>query len=155
MSQGHPLDPSDFAARAVSPYHEMGAYELLWSDRRTMFKSLSERFARYPGSVPTDLVSPKEARACAAYVKRKCDKARVGRFGVRVHGAGEYPGKLRDAVHPVELLYSRGWRDLAYSRSVAVVSTRKPSREGLLCSPPGSNVGGSGFCRGVRVGCRH
>ncbi|MCY4230924.1 MAG: DNA-processing protein DprA [Alphaproteobacteria bacterium] len=47
---------------------------------------------------------------------------------MRVHGAGEYPERLRDAAHPVGLLYDQGWWDLAYSRSVAVVGTRKPSR---------------------------
>jgi DNA processing protein len=48
-----------------------------------------------------------------------------------VHGAGEYPEKLRDAAHPVELIYYQGWWDLVNSRSVAVVGTRKPTREGL------------------------
>ena len=42
-----------------------------------------------------------------------------------------YPDKLRDAVSPVELLYYQGWWDLAFSPSVAVVGTRKPSKEGL------------------------
>jgi DNA processing protein len=50
---------------------------------------------------------------------------------VRVHGAGDYPQKLRDAAHPVELLYYQGWWDLAESRSVAVVGTRKPTSEGV------------------------
>ena len=50
---------------------------------------------------------------------------------MRVHGAGEYPEKLRDAAYPVALLYYQGWWDLAYSRSVAVVGARKPSPEGL------------------------
>jgi hypothetical protein len=57
-------------------------------------------------------------------------KAKVARFGVRVFGAGEYPGKLRDADHPIALLYYRGWWDLVNSRSIAVVGTRSPSPEG-------------------------
>ena len=36
--------------------------------------------------------------------------------------------KLRDAAHPIELLYYQGWWDLVESRSVAVVGTRKPTR---------------------------
>ena len=32
----------------------------------------------------------------------------ISRFGVVVHGAGEYPEKLRDATHPIELLYYHG-----------------------------------------------
>ena len=125
------LGSTDFEARAVSPFHEMGAYEALWSEHETTFKSLSERFARYPGSVPSDFISPTEAHECAVFVKRRFDEAEVEGFGVRVHGAGEYPEKLRDAAYPVALLYYQGWWDLAYSRSVAVVGARKPSPEGL------------------------
>lgn len=128
---GLALEASDFRARAVSPFLEMGAYETLWTKPKTTFKSLSARFARHPGSVPSDFVSPQEARECAAFVKRRFEEAGVERFGVRVHGASEYPNKLRDAAHPVECLYYRGWWDLAMSRSVAVVGARKPSREGL------------------------
>lgn len=125
-----PLDTS-FEARAVSPYREMGAYEVLWSDPRTTFRSLSKRFADHPGSVPSDFVSREDAIACAAFVQQRLAAASISRFGVRVHGAGEYPERLRDARHPVELLYFRGWWDLVASRSVAVVGARKPSREGL------------------------
>ncbi len=122
---------ADFASRAISPYREMGAYEALWSEPGTTFRSLSERFARHPGSVPSDFVPETDARDCADFVKRRFDKAGVRGFGVRVHGAGEYPDKLRDAAHPVELFYYQGWWGLACARSVAVVGTRKPSREGL------------------------
>ena len=117
---------------AVSPFHEMGAYEALWRKSETTFKTLAERFARNPGSVPSDFVPGVEARENATFVKQRFEKAQIGRFGVRVHGTGDYPQKLRDATHPVELFYYQGWWDLAYSRSVAVVGTRKPSREGKL-----------------------
>ena len=122
---------TDFEARAVSPYQEMGAYEALWSEHGTTFKSLSKRFARHPDSVPSDFIPPTEARECAVFVKRRFEEAGIDGFGVRVYGAGEYPEKLRDAIYPVALLYYQGWWDLAYSRSVAVVGTRNPSREGL------------------------
>lgn len=122
---------SDFQTRAISPFHEMGAYEALWSARDTTFKSLSKQFAQHPGSVPSDFVPRKEAHDSAVEVKQRFDDAEVESFGVRVHGAGEYPVKLRDAAHPIELFYYQGWWDLAYSRSVAVVGTRRPSREGL------------------------
>ena len=124
------FENSDFEARAVSPFHEMGAYEALWSNHDATFKSLSERFAQRPGSVPSDFVPQSEAHDCAVFVKRRFDEAEVEGFGVRVHGAGEYPERLRDAAYPIELFYYQGWWDLAHSRSVAVVGTRSPSREG-------------------------
>ena len=125
------LEDSDFQRRAISPFLEMGAYEALWAEPKTTFKSLSARFAQHPDSVPSDFVSPREAYECAVFVRQRFEEAGIGRFGVRVHGAGEYPDRLRDAAHPVECLYYQGWWDLAASRSVAIVGSRKPSREGL------------------------
>ena len=127
-----PLGSSGFESRAVSPYVEMGAYEVLWSDPQATFRSLSKLFAEHPGSVPSDFVPREDAIASAAFVKERFAAASISRFGVRVHGAGEYPEKLRDAIHPVELLYYQGWWDLVASRSVAVVGTRRPSRDGQI-----------------------
>lgn len=53
-------------------------------------------------------------------------------FGVRIHGAGEYPQRLRDADHPVQLLYFQGAWELVNTRCVAIVGTREPSEDGKL-----------------------
>ena len=68
--------------------------------------------------------------------KRRLLEADVESFGVRVHGEGEYPERLRDAAQPVDLLYYQAWWALTYSCSIAVVGTRKPSREGALAHAP-------------------
>jgi DNA processing protein len=78
------------------------------------------------------LVDVKVARKYANEVNRRLKESGVNCYGVRVHGAGEYPLKLRVAEYPVELLYYQGWWELANSpRSVAVVGTRNPSEQGL------------------------
>ncbi len=121
----------DFAQRAISPFVELGAYEALWDRDLASFKSIAERFASLPGSVPSDFVEPATAIEYANLVHRRLKEAGIGSYGVRVHGAGEYPDRLRDAEYPVELLYYQGWWDLVNSpRSVAVVGTRSPSEEG-------------------------
>jgi DNA processing protein len=125
------LDRTDFESRAISPLRELGAYEALWDKPETTFKTLSEKFAARPHAVPSDFVSPTKAREYSEFVQRRFREAEVTRFGVRVHGAGEYPQKLRDAAHPIELLYYQGWWDLADSRSVAVVGTREPTKDGI------------------------
>src|SRR5258708_15408829 len=125
------FEETDFEARAISPLLELGAYEALWDKPDTTFKTLSDKFASRPDAVPSDFVPEPKAREYAAFVRRRFHEAEVKRFGVRVHGAGEYPQKLRDALHPVELLYYRGWWDLVESRSVAVVGTRKPTPDGV------------------------
>ena len=110
---------------------EMGAYEALWDKPGTTFKTLSEKFAARPDAVPSDFVTHTKAHEYADFVQMRFREADVTRFGVRVHGAGEYPQKLRDAAHPIELLYYQGWWDLVESRSVAVVGTREPTKEGI------------------------
>jgi DNA processing protein len=125
------LEGMDFASRAISPLRELGAYEALWDKPETTFKTLSEKFAARPDALPSDFVPATKAREYADFVQRRFQEAEVTRYGVRVHGAGEYPQKLRDAAHPIELLYYQGWWDLADSRSVAVVGTRKPTPDGI------------------------
>jgi DNA processing protein len=125
------LEQTDFEARAISPLKELGAYEALWDRPETTFKTLSEKFAARPNAVPSDFVPKSKALEYATLVQDRFREADVKRYGVRVHGAGDYPSKLRDAAHPVELLYYQGWWDLAESRSVAVVGTRKPTNGGI------------------------
>lgn len=110
---------------------EVGAYEALWSENNASFKSLAERFSgAAPGTRPSDLVPEREARDVGARVLAKLRSRTGQRFDVRLHGELDYPLRLRDATYPVELLYFQGNWDLVYTRSVAVVGTRKPSEEG-------------------------
>jgi DNA processing protein len=121
----------DFASRAVSPFLELGAYEALWDRAKASFKTIAERFARTPGAVPSSFVDPVIALDYANDVNNRLKNAGVRHYGVRVHGAGDYPERLRDAEHPVELLYFQGWWELVNSpRSIAVVGTREPTAEG-------------------------
>jgi DNA processing protein len=110
----------------------MGAYEALWIEGKTWFKSLAEKFAAHPGSLPSDFFQmhanvPKEY---AEKAKKLFENGGVKHYGIRLHGAGEYPEKLRDAEYPIELFYYQGFWDLVETRSVAVVGTRQPSSDG-------------------------
>jgi|SRR5271157_1962324 len=119
------------SANSISPMREMGAYEALWARTSATFKRLADRFRSQPSAVPSSFVSPSVADKFAEEALEILRKAEVTRFGVRVHGAGEYPERLREADHPVELLYYQGWWDLVESRCVAVVGTRTPSDEAI------------------------
>lgn len=126
------LISQDFAERAVSPFLELGAYEALWDEQKASFKTIADLFARQQGSLPSDFVERARATAYANTVHHLLRDAGVGQYGVRIHGAGDYPESLRVAEHPIELLYFQGWWDLVNSpRSVAVVGTRNPSEEGV------------------------
>jgi DNA processing protein len=125
------LDNRDFESLAVSPLRELGAYEAMWDNPGVTFKTLSEKFAARRGALPSDFVTTAKAEEYADFVRERFRAAHIDRFGVRVNGAGEYPEKLRDAAHPVELIYYQGWWDLVESRCIAVVGSRKPSDEGI------------------------
>jgi DNA processing protein len=121
---------ADFAARAISPKRELGAYEALWSREGIGFKSLADIFRTHADSVPSDFVSNPDIEKYSRLALAPIHDAGFTNFGVRIHGAGEYPQKLRDAEHPIELLYFQGLWDLVNTRCVAVVGTREPSEEG-------------------------
>lgn len=118
-------------AKTVSPYLEMGAYEALWAQDWATFRRLALRFAQMPGQLPSDFVSAEEAEKHADMVWKRFTEKGLGRFGVRVFGEAEYPSRLRDASHPVELLYYAGRWELAWQPMVSVVGTRNASNDGL------------------------
>jgi DNA processing protein len=128
---GLPLAPVTGPAHAVSPLLDLGAYEVLWSRPGASFRSIADLFREHPDALPSDLVDHGEAREMAREVVALLEAGGVTRFGVRIHRAGEYPARLRDARDPVELLYFQGWWSYVESPSVAVVGARKASEEGI------------------------
>lgn len=120
------------AVSPISPAREMGAYEAMWLEDKASFKSIADRFKADPTALPSDFVEPARIREALGEAQRILSKRGVTRFGVRVHHAGDYPQKLRDARHPVELLYYQGAWELTETRSIAIVGSRKPSEDGLI-----------------------
>ncbi|PKP92713.1 MAG: DNA processing protein DprA [Alphaproteobacteria bacterium HGW-Alphaproteobacteria-16] len=119
------------ALAPISPRRELGAYEALWLEKGATFKTLADRFALDAEALPSDFVPAQLAEQCAAEVMAKLKKAGIHQFGLRIHHAGDYPAKLRDARHPVELLYYRGAWEITETRCVAVVGSREASPDGI------------------------
>jgi DNA processing protein len=147
---------SNFAGRAISPQRELGAYEALWAREGTWFKSLAENFRQHPSALPSDFVSEAESAKYARLALGAIREAGIKHFGIRVHGAGEYPSSLRDADHPIELLYFQGLWDLVNTPCIAIVGTRNPTDDGKrraaklakLCVTDGYTIV-SGLARGI------
>jgi len=118
------------AIAPISPLRELGAYEAMWLEQGATFKTVADKFAKDPSALPSDFVPPSAADRCASEALAALSRAGVTRFGVRINHAGDYPRKLRDARHPVELLYYQGGWELTETRSVAVVGSRKASEYG-------------------------
>jgi DNA processing protein len=119
------------ALSPISPRRELGAYEALWLEKGATFKSLADRFAADPEALPSDFAPAQMAEQCAAEVMKRLKDSDVHQFGVRINHAGDYPLKLRDARHPVELLYYRGAWEITETRCIAVVGTREASEDGI------------------------
>lgn len=115
----------------MSPFLELGAYEALWVDRKTTFKSVADLFRNSPNFRPSSFVSKEEAISAGKQVIDKLNSAGIKNFGIRIYRAAEYPQKLREAKNPVEVLYYQGWWDLVETRCVAIVGSRKVSAEGI------------------------
>lgn len=119
------------ASSPVSPLQEVGAYECLWMREGMTFAKMAKLFRDNPEALPSDLVDPGKASETAAKVLGILKAAGVDRFGVRIHRAGEYPERLRQAANPVELLYFQGFWPLVETKAVAVVGTRHPTDDGI------------------------
>lgn len=120
------------SCKPISPTWEMGAYEALWAHQKASFKTIADRFRNSPNAIPSELVSEEEIQAALSEVQDEIARAKIHDFGVRVYGSEDYPERLRDAAHPVELLYYRGWWDLIDSpKRIAVVGSRTVSDDGI------------------------
>ena len=109
---------------------ELGAYEALWMRARASFPSLARLFRLRPGARPSDLVPRAEAQRYGRMAFALATAARIGPFDLLVHGGPSYPRRLRDAAHPIELVYTQGRPYLLEMRCVAIVGTRHPTRAG-------------------------
>ena len=118
--------------RVVTPERELGAYEALWARQETGFKSVTQAFGAYEGAIPSDFVPRSEIEKYSRAGLAAIRQAGIEHFGVRVHGTTDYPARLRDADHPVGLLYFQGNWELVNTRCVAVIGTREPTLEGKL-----------------------
>jgi DNA processing protein len=117
--------------RPISPWLEMGAYEWLWTKASSSFKTIADLFREKEDALPSDFVLRPLAEECAREATEILNRAQVRQFGIRLHGTGDYPGKLRDAKNPIELFYFQGWWDLLSTPCIAVVGTRQPSSAGV------------------------
>ncbi|WP_222933423.1 DNA-processing protein DprA [Pseudomonas sp. WS 5414] len=121
-----------FKSAPIIPQNEMSAYESLWMGQGAWFANLAELFRGNPGALPSELVPEEEVSRTWEKLVDLVGEEQLRTIGIRVNGAGEYPKKLRDADHPVEVLYYQGNWELVETPSVAIVGTRSPSPEGEL-----------------------
>jgi DNA processing protein len=109
----------------------MGAYEALWSQSNASFKTIAEKLSTPGAELPSNHVQNSVTEKFANLAFDVVKKAGLHRFGVRIRGSAEFPDGLRDAAHPLALLYFRGWWEHLSQTAVAIVGTRHPSENSL------------------------
>ncbi|MBT1707953.1 DNA-processing protein DprA [Fulvivirgaceae bacterium PWU5] len=114
---------------ALNPQREQAAYEALWDRPGMSMKKLAALFARHPGHRPSSFVAQSDVARYMDYLQTITNPSQRG--DILLHGMASYPQRLRDAEHPVELLYYRGDLSLLHTRMVTVVGTRHPTPAGL------------------------
>lgn len=113
----------------ISPLQEFLAYEALWDRPDSSFRSLALQLHDYPARLVSTLIEPE---MIDTYKKQLLPVIKdLPNFGIRVYGDGEFPQRLKDARHPINILYYQGDWTLTYSPSVAVIGTRNPTQEGI------------------------
>lgn len=116
----------------ISPKLEIGAFEALWDNGISSFKQLRDKLHNEDANFASEVVDIETALHFYKMTLERLNKNGVEDFGVRIDGTSDYPNKLHDADHPLFLLYFQGIWDLALTRGVAVVGTRKPSTNGKI-----------------------
>jgi DNA processing protein len=116
----------------ILPFREIVAYEALWAEKTTNFKSLANLFKSNPGSRPSDFVNDRKINEFYDIIKNIVLDAKLSyKPNLLINGTFDYPDSLKDAKEPVELLYYTGRLDYLHTRSIAIVGTRKPSQKSL------------------------
>ena len=116
----------------IAPLKEIAAYESLWNRDKSSVKSLAHLFARSSGLRPSDLVDDKELQEFYSHSQLfSNDFLKTMKMDILIPSMVDYPKRLRDAKDPVELLYYQGNLNLLETRSVAVIGTRNPTKDGL------------------------
>jgi DNA processing protein len=141
----------------ISVYEEVIAYETLWGMPKGTLKTISEMFKKSK-LLPSKLLQMKSDLFDVPRIKQDVMKFFEGKngFSVSIFGDFQYPDKLREATHPIELFYYKGDLGLLESPSISVVGSRRCTEDGekrtkkiVLCLVEHGYTVVSGLARGI------
>lgn len=119
---------------AVSPYRETVAYEYLYSRQGMTLKRMSELTSkrhRLPSTAldeESGMFPPEDIDRVREFVDMKVASSR---FHVAVEGTPMWPAGIRDSARPSPIVYFKGDLELLDTPRVAVVGSRKATKDGL------------------------
>ncbi len=116
----------------ISPRDEMIAFETLWATEGMTDGKLSKLFNGT--ALPSEILRDKMGfidSELKSIVTNYLDNLKVD-FSVSINGDHQYPKKLREAKHPIELFYYKGDAALLENNCISIVGSRKCTNEGKL-----------------------
>jgi DNA processing protein len=122
---------------SLSPYKELVAYEYLWAKPDSSLKSIAEMLTRrdvLPSVVLEEenmALFPESAekiKEIEAFLEQKLKAEPC--FSILLKESPQYPDKLLDAKHPIDLFYYCGNPDLINKKCISIVGTRQLSDDG-------------------------
>jgi DNA processing protein len=125
----------DLHKTPISPYNELLAYEYLWAKPESSLKKISNLLTRkniFPSTIANEELfsdNTQQTDEIKMFIDKKIKNAPY--FSVLLKESPQYPEKLLDAKHPIDLFYYRGNPDLINKKCISIVGTRKVSEEGI------------------------
>ncbi|WP_346293997.1 DNA-processing protein DprA [Sphaerothrix gracilis] len=116
----------------ISPVREIASYEALWTHHTTPTQ-IANLFRTF-GNILPSAIADSEGISAGELHQIRSEAERLmpfTKYSALFYQDFEYPNRLRDAKHPVEVLYYRGNLDLLSSKAIAVVGAREASPEGI------------------------
>lgn len=120
----------------VSPYHEMLAYEFLYSMQGSSLKKiaaetvLSRKLSTEAMQDKVGFVAPDIYDEVVSFIDQKL-RSQFGKLSVAVNNTPSWPKKLADSERPTPLFYYYGDIGLTEAKSVSIVGSRKVSEDGV------------------------
>lgn len=116
----------------VSPFQEMVAFELLYSDEGSSLKKITEATVK-AGKLPSQAARDRFGMFLPD-IEAEIEEllsTKLGPLSVAINNTPAWPKKLADSERPTPLFYYYGNIGLMEARSVSVVGSRKASGDGL------------------------
>lgn len=120
---------------AISPIYEAAAYEAIWekkllNNQNTTFKRISDYF-KSSNKLLSDIVDKSTLEDYKNLLLEKFEKHNLTNIGINCKSTADYPHWIGEATNPLEIFYYQGDLSLAYTKSIAVIGSRKASDDGL------------------------
>lgn len=120
---------------AVSLIKEAAAYEAIWQNKilnnqNATFKRIAD-YSRSSNKLLSDIVDSKTIELYKRQIIDLVKKHGLLNVGIKCRSTIDYPDWINAAANPLEILYYQGDWSLVYTKSIAIIGSRKASDLGI------------------------